>query len=177
VLGFSLDLPGAIRSILQLRPQTRRVFVVLGSSPLELFWAEQAARLFREFDDRIEFEYSVGMNSESIVKHVAGRPPESAVFHGLMFRGGNGVRFEEDWALNRLRKATSVPIFSLYRNQLGLAADAALLGFWSVDIGTRDLWASGNCRNLLDLPAETALTPETLIAASRGDDPRWIWAV
>ena len=49
------DFPRVIDDILQLLPQTRQVFMVVGSGPLGQFWRRELENEFRRFHDRLTF--------------------------------------------------------------------------------------------------------------------------
>ncbi|WP_141683990.1 PAS domain-containing protein [Rhizobium sp. AC44/96] len=115
----SLDLPAMVENILQVRPETKKIFVVIGSSPLERFWAQEAEAAFKPFQDRVAFEFSSSMSFDQIVSRVAALPPSTAVLSGLMVVDAAGIPYEEDRVIARLHEAASAPLFGLFDSQLG----------------------------------------------------------
>ena len=49
------DYPRVIETVLQLLPQTRQVFMVVGSGPIGQFWRRELENEFRRFHDRLTF--------------------------------------------------------------------------------------------------------------------------
>ena len=49
------DFPELVDEILQLLPETRQVFMVMGSGAIGRFWRQQLEDPFRRFDDRLTF--------------------------------------------------------------------------------------------------------------------------
>lgn len=118
-LALRLDLPAAIENILQVLPETTKVFVVIGSSPLEKFWMQEASKEFKQFEDRLTFEWSSGLPFDEILRRAAALPTGAVVLYGVMVVDADGVPFEEDRALSRLHAAASAPIFGLFDSQIG----------------------------------------------------------
>lgn len=116
---FRLDLPGAVENILQLRPQTSNIFIVIGDSPLERFWMQEAERVLQPFQSRVAVEWSRSMSFDQIVDRVAALPPNTSVFYGLMVVDADGAPYEEDRAIAKLHAAARVPLFGLFESQLG----------------------------------------------------------
>jgi hypothetical protein len=52
-----LELPKLIDNILQVRPDTKNIFFVIGASPLERFWIEGMRKAFQPFTTRVQFEW------------------------------------------------------------------------------------------------------------------------
>lgn len=119
VVALRLDLPGAMESILDLLPDTRQVFVVIGDSPLEQGWEKELRGAFAPFASRVRLDWSSGLGFDAIRSRVADLPPHSAVFYGLMFVDADGVPHEEYQAVSELSAASAAPMFGVFDSQLG----------------------------------------------------------
>lgn len=119
VVALRLDLPGAIANILQVLPDTDRLFVVIGDSPIERGWAKALRQDVEPFASRLEVEWSDALGFAAIQDRVAELPPGSAVFYGLMFVDAEGTPHEEFQALAALKDASAAPMFGLFDSQLG----------------------------------------------------------
>lgn len=114
-----VDLRRAIDAMLQLRPQTRTVAVVLGSTPLERFWRKELERDVGHLGGRVQFDWMDGLSLAQMKQRVAALPPDSAVFYALLVIDAAGVPHERLEALAELHKASVAPIFSLFENEIG----------------------------------------------------------
>jgi len=118
-LAVNNDPPGTIDAILRLLPDTRRVAVVIGDSPLERFWRDEIGHQFGRFEGRLDFVWLNGLSLDQIRARVAALPPHSAVFFVLMLVDGAGVPHSQERALAAVRQASSAPVFGLFDVQVG----------------------------------------------------------
>lgn len=114
-----IDVPGMMRTILEVQPDTRDVLVVLGASPLERMWRAFAERDLAAFAGRIDFAWTTDLDFDAILARVAALPPDAAVVYGLMIVDAAGVPFEEDQAIAAISAASAVPVYGFYDSQLG----------------------------------------------------------
>lgn len=119
LVATSLDPEKAFANILQVRPATRRVVMVLGNSPLEHYWRKVFEQASLPLSDRVQFEFFDGLSMAEMLQRIARLPPDSAVLYGLLVVDGAGIPHERLDALAELRQASKVPIFSLFGNELG----------------------------------------------------------
>ena len=119
VVAIKLNPSGVVENVLQVLPETTKVFVVLGNSPLETFWRQETAKAFKQFEGRLSFEWSNELPFDEILDRAAALPSGAVVLFALMAVDAEGVPFEEDRALARLHAAASVPVFGVFDSQLG----------------------------------------------------------
>jgi signal transduction histidine kinase len=112
VVAVRIDYLGAMKNVLQLLPDTKRVAVVVGTSPVEQFWRKEIAREVKPLEGRVEFIWYDKLSFEDILKHAAALPPHSAIFWELMSVDAAGVVHEGNTALARLHAVGNAPIFS-----------------------------------------------------------------
>ena len=112
VVAVAIDYLAAFQNILRVLPDTKRVAVVVGSSPIEKYWKEEIGRQVAPLTDRIALTWTDELSFEDILKHAAALPPNSALFWELMVVDAAGVPHEEGTALKRLYAAANAPIFS-----------------------------------------------------------------
>ena len=113
------DPPQMIDTILQLLPDTRTVFVVIGASQFEQFWLKEVKRGLRRFEDRLTFIWTNELSFEEMLKDSASLPPQSAILYGLLSLDAKGDRHVQEKTLGALHAAANAPIFGLHSNQLG----------------------------------------------------------
>ena len=119
VVATSLDPQLAFRNILQVRPGTRTIVLVFGDSPFENFWRKVFEQASEPLADRVRFDFVAGLPMADIERRIAQLPPDAALLYGLLMVDGAGIPYERLDALARLRQVSSVPIFSLFGNELG----------------------------------------------------------
>ena len=112
VVAVRIDYLSAIKNILQVLPDTKRVAVVVGASPVEQFWRKEIAREVKPLEGRLEFIWYDNLSFEDILKRAAALPPHSAMFWELMSVDAAGVVHEGNTALARLHAVAKAPIFS-----------------------------------------------------------------
>jgi PAS domain S-box-containing protein len=119
-VGIQVDPPGLIDGILEVLPDTRNIYVVIGASRTEKFWKNVAQPEFLRFEDRVTFHWWDELPLAEMQKRVASLPPNSVVLYTFLVRDAAGVAVDHDQALADLQQASNSPIFGCYENQLGL---------------------------------------------------------
>jgi PAS domain S-box-containing protein len=118
-IPIAVDLKGTVQSMLDLLPRTRRVFVVIGSTPLERFWLAEIEREVATLGARVTLTSSVDMSFDEVLARAPHLGPDTAILYTLMLRDGAGVPYTQERALSRLSATASAPIFGLFDYQLG----------------------------------------------------------
>jgi signal transduction histidine kinase len=113
------DIPDYVENILRLRPDTTEVAIVLGSSPLERFWAAEAQRELQPFTARVHFSYFNDLSFGEMLKRAATMPPHSAIMWGLLSEDAAGVPYSQDRALTLMREVANAPMFGGGDYELG----------------------------------------------------------
>jgi hypothetical protein len=115
-----IELDGLMENILQVMPETKHVYVTMGTAPLEQFWAMELKRAWERYEGRVETHFLDGLSLAQMKSVVASPPKDSVVFHGIMNRDGAGVTHEAEEALVELMAVAKVPSFGYSEGQLGL---------------------------------------------------------
>ena len=116
---FTLDHVGFLDDALRLLPETKNVFVVLGTSPLEKFWGEEMRQEWQGFEGRVTFTWLSDLPLAGMRTRLATLPPHSAIVFGFIGVDGAGVPYDQGTALDTLSSAASSPMFGLYETELG----------------------------------------------------------
>jgi signal transduction histidine kinase len=119
IVATSNNLPAAIDNILRVLPETNRIAVVIGNSPLEQFWLTEMQRQFQPYAGRINFIWMNKLSFSAMQKQVAALPPKSAIIFELLLVDGEGVPYEQERALVDIRAVANAPIFGLFDSYLG----------------------------------------------------------
>ena len=126
--GIDLDVDAFIENILQVRPDTKHIFVAMGTAPLEQFWEAAFRREWANFEDRVSLHWLSNQSVAQMKETVRTLPPDSAVLVGIVNLDAAGVPHEEESALIAIRETSNSPIFGMLPTQLGLGIVGGPLG-------------------------------------------------
>ena len=105
---------------LRLQPDTRRVFVVGGTSAFDRNLQAAARREFAPFAPRVSFDYLTDLPMDDLVAAVSKVPPQSIILYLTMFRDGAGQTFVPHDVASRISSAARVPVYVFLDQYLGL---------------------------------------------------------
>jgi hypothetical protein len=81
---LDLDLPAYVTNILQLRPGTTDIAVVVGNSPVERYWTSELRRAFQQFTDRVNITWFNDLTFSEMRERAASMPRSSVIFWFLL---------------------------------------------------------------------------------------------
>lgn len=116
---LDVNLPAFLNNILRLRPETSEIAIVIGTSPVERFWASELRREFQPFAGRVKITWFNDLTLGEMLKRAATMPPQSAILWYLLSEDAVGVPYSQDRALDAIREVAAVPIFGIGDYQLG----------------------------------------------------------
>ena len=130
------DFSRGIDTVLQLLPQTRQVFMVMGSGPIGQFWHRELESQFRRFHDRLTFVWFDDLSLPEILRRCATLPDNSAIFYVTFGTDAAGAAYADARVFADLRTAANAPLFSSHSVYLG----AGIIGgpLLSIDTLSRD---------------------------------------
>ena len=103
-----------IDEILRLRPDTSRVMVIIGASPVEKFWLQQMKREFGRFAGRLQFSWTNELSFDAIKERSRTMPARSAIFFALLSVDGKGEPQVDGDTIKSLHAVANVPMFGLF---------------------------------------------------------------
>src|SRR5215510_4116374 len=112
VVAVRIDYLRAIENILQVLPDTEKVTVVVGTSPVERFWQEEIAKAVKPLENRVSFAWTNNLSFDDFLHQATALPPRSAIFWELMIVDAAGIVHEGNTALAKLHAVSNAPIFS-----------------------------------------------------------------
>ena len=130
------DYPQVIDDILQLRPQTKQVFIISGAGALSTFWRPVLEEEFRRFDGRLTFLWSEELSLPEILRRSANLPSDSAIFYLTFGTDAQGGSYADERVLAELAAATNAPIFGVQSPYLGLGVVGGSM--MSIDVLARN---------------------------------------
>ena len=113
------DIPGQVDEILQLLPETRQVFMVLGSGQLGAFWQRQLEPEFKRFGDRLTFTWSGDLSFAEIRRRCASLPIHSVILYVTFGTDAQGGTYADERVLADLRATANAPLFGVNSVLLG----------------------------------------------------------
>jgi signal transduction histidine kinase len=117
---IEMDLVGTLELALRLQPETRRVFVIVGSSSFDARWEGMARQRFGPYENRLEFVYLSGLSMNDLLKRVANLPDHSIVQYLHMFEDAAGKTFIPADALKLVASKANAPIYGHAGSYIGL---------------------------------------------------------
>jgi signal transduction histidine kinase len=117
--GISLDLAGVVENILRILPRTTNIEVVTGNSPFERFWQTEFRRDTQHLNDRVRLNWLNDLSFEEIRRRSSILPRDSAIVYFLLVVDAAGLPYEQERALDVLRRESNAPIFGIFDHQLG----------------------------------------------------------
>jgi signal transduction histidine kinase len=119
VIATSIDITKVIENILQVRPETTNIAVVVGNSPSERFWVQETQAAFRPYAERVSIEYFNDLPFDEMLKRAATLPLRSAIFFFVLLTDAAGTTHEDVTVFSRLHAVANAPIFSYYDVNFG----------------------------------------------------------
>ncbi len=113
------DFPRVIENVLQLLPQTRQVFMVVGSGPIGQFWRRELENEFRRFHDQLTFVWFDQLSVQETLRRSASLPENSAIVYVIFSTDGAGVAFADERMFAELHATANAPLFAPFSVYLG----------------------------------------------------------
>ena len=113
------DFPRVVDEMLQLLPQTRQVFMVIGSGPHGRFWKRQLEEQFTRFHDRLTFVWWDDLSYPEILRRAASLPEHSAINYVVFGMDAAGSTYADERVLADLHATANAPLFGAHSVYLG----------------------------------------------------------
>ena len=113
------DFPGLVDDILQLLPQTKQVFMVMGSGQLGQFWRRELEEQFKRFRERLTFVWSNDLSLPEILRRSASLPRDSAILYLAFGTDAQGGAYADERVLADLHATANAPMFASLSPMLG----------------------------------------------------------
>jgi PAS domain S-box-containing protein len=118
-VALSIEPTIFIKGILELLPETRDVYLIVGTSPIEKSWKAAFRLANQQFADRLRIHWWDNLSLAEMQKQVALLPPDSVVLYTRVVRDAAGIAADHDESLAKIRRSTSVPLFGFLESDLG----------------------------------------------------------
>jgi signal transduction histidine kinase len=105
---------------LRLRPETKQLFIVTGTTTVSMEWSAMARRrLTAAFGDRLQVSFLQGLVMAGLLQRLRTLPADSVVLYFSILRDGAGQNFIPRDLADTLSAASSVPLFGVFDTFVG----------------------------------------------------------
>jgi signal transduction histidine kinase len=119
-----------VDDMLQLLPDTKQVFLVMGSGPLARFWHRELERALHRFQPRVTFIWSDEMSVPTILKRCSTLPPHTTIYFFTLGADAEGSAYADERVLADLHATANAPVFGAHSVML----DHGIVGGRVMDI-------------------------------------------
>jgi len=140
-----VDIEGTVNTILQVHPDTKKIAVISGASPIAQTWEAKARKVHSRLAKDIEFIYLSKLPINDLLKKVSELPERTVVLFLLYFQDGSGRFFIARDVVQDISRASNAPVYGLVDIFLGRGIvggklnSAEVLGRTAGDLGARIL--------------------------------------
>ena len=113
------DFPGLVDDILQVLPDTRHVFMVIGSGSIGEFWRRELEAGYARFRGRVDFTWSNELSLEDIRHRCANLPPHSAIMYITFSTDATGGAYADEQVIADLHAKANAPLFAAFTPLFG----------------------------------------------------------
>jgi hypothetical protein len=114
------DVEGTVRLALRLLPDTRRVALISGVTPMNRLFGDLHRQRLRAFGDRLELIDLGGLTLEEVLSRLAALPEGTIVLASSFAVDGAGRSFFGLEVLPRMSATANRPMFAVYDTTLGV---------------------------------------------------------
>jgi signal transduction histidine kinase len=114
------DFPRLIDEILRVIPETRQVFMVMGSGSIGQFWRRELEAGFARFRDRVTFVWSNELSLPDILRRVASLPAHSAIVYLAFTTDAQGGAYADEQVIADLHARANAPLFGVQSPMFGI---------------------------------------------------------
>jgi hypothetical protein len=119
-----------IELAMELRPGTRNVVIISGTSDYDQEWLGRAERQLRNLRPGLEVRQISNQSVPQMLESVADLSADSVILFTSVFNDASGQRYLPRDVLEQLSKATRVPIFSIFDTYLGHGILGGSISSW-----------------------------------------------
>lgn len=123
ITGISVkhDVRDTLDLALRLQPDTARVIIPAGSSPIEKSWAEDTRKALHNYSDHIAITVLTDLAMNEMLNRLKNLPPHTVVlFAASFFYDAAGNYFLPEEVLDLICRASNAPVYSTNEPYLGL---------------------------------------------------------
>ena len=124
------NIAGLLDSIFRMRPGTKRVALVAGTSANDFYGETILRHGLKPYAGKIDLINLTKLPMQETLARVGSLPPDTVVLYSAIFRDGAGQSFVPREALALITRAANAPVFGLYDSYLGYGIVGGRLVSW-----------------------------------------------
>jgi signal transduction histidine kinase len=114
------DYEDTLKVALRIHPDTQRVIVPAGSSPIERGWLESVRESFKGYENRVAFTYLTGLPMREMVDRLRTLPPHSLIlFSPMVYTDSMGDYFRPEDVAAIVSASSNAPVYGTDEPFLG----------------------------------------------------------
>jgi PAS domain S-box-containing protein len=121
---------GVLDSAYRMRPGTKRVALVGGTAPNNVYSEQVFRKGLEPYLEKLELINLTKLSMEETLTRVGALPPDTIVLYAAISSDGEGRSFVPREALLSISRATSAPVFGLYDSFMGYGIVGGRLVSW-----------------------------------------------
>jgi signal transduction histidine kinase len=121
---------GVLDAALRIRPDSKRVALVGGTTPNDMYGIQTFRKALKPYLKKIELIDLTGLPMETTLTRVGSLPPDTIVLYESIFRDGKGRVFVPREALLTISRASNAPVFGVYDSYMGYGIVGGRLVSW-----------------------------------------------
>jgi len=129
-ISYELDIKGNLETVLKLQPDTKQVVLIGGISKTISAMCEKAKKIFKPYEDRLQFIYLTDHSMPQILEQVARLPKDTVIFNMGMYRDRAGNVFVPKEAMADIAAKSNAPSYTFFETLMGSGlVGGRLVGF------------------------------------------------
>ena len=116
---------------LRLKPETRRLAIIAGSSEEDERYLSQVNDVLAPYRDELEIEYLNDLSVEKTLAAVQALPPDTIVLYTTMFQDGSGIPLVPVEVLEMISDVSPAPVFGIFETYIGHGIVAGIISSYS----------------------------------------------
>lgn len=118
VIG-SIDMAESFKVLLQTKPKTKQIYVLIGTTPLEKKVKENLSSQVSQFAGNVEISYLDYMTVPEMLEKVSTITGDAAIMYVFVFKDVTGTNFIPSEVLKDIISYAKVPVYGLAKTYLG----------------------------------------------------------
>ncbi len=115
-----VDLARVIDHIKKLLPDTKHLYLVSGTAPIDSFWESEVRSTWPQLAPEINFHWMSDYSVASLKEKLVALPPMSVIFFSILSTDGAGIPHLGENALTMIKPFANAPVFGYSSEQFGL---------------------------------------------------------
>jgi signal transduction histidine kinase len=128
---YEMDLRKTVSLARKLQPKARKVLVVTGASPLDLYYLDEFHTLLKSMEPELEFEYVGNDSVDQLLDRAAHLPRDTIVIPIEYNRDPAGNSYVPRDVITKLAHASAAPVYSISTTYIGVGTVGGYVINWA----------------------------------------------